>query len=64
MGATELVRWGAALLTCAIGLFLLDAFSRWILHTKREREQLNQRIRAGDSRRQASSGKSLARATT
>src|SRR5262245_38216022 len=34
-GATELVRWGAALLTCAIGLFLLDGFSRWILARSR-----------------------------
>jgi hypothetical protein len=35
--ATGLTRWAAALLSCAIGLFLLDALSRWILHTQRTR---------------------------
>jgi hypothetical protein len=29
--ATALMRWGGALLSCAIGLFILDALSRWIL---------------------------------
>jgi len=40
-GATELVRWGAAFLSCAIGLFLLDGFSRWILYTTRARSSAN-----------------------
>jgi len=38
-GASDLVRWAAALLSCAIGIFLLDALSRWIQHTTRRRER-------------------------
>jgi hypothetical protein len=47
-GASELVRWGAALLTCAIGLFLLDGFSRWILARNRALQR-DQAVSAPDS---------------
>jgi len=39
-GATELVRWGGAVLSCVIGMMLLDALARFLDHrTKLERRR-------------------------
>jgi hypothetical protein len=60
---TALLRWGGALLSCGIGLVIFDAESKWIMARTRALQK-DQSISAGASRRKASSGRTLAEATT